>query len=265
MSASSTIEWTDATWNPVTGCDHVSLGCDNCYAERIATRFGRPFLGAVELHPERLSMPSKWRKPRRVFVNSVSDLFHDDVPTLFIAQVFAAMMQAEKHTFQVLTKRPQRMRKLTAGPDLLGIMAGMLEVGAEHLAKWWPVPNVWLGVSVEDERYARIRIPRLLETPAAVRFLSVEPMLAEVDLAPYLDHGIGWVIVGGESGPNARPIEAEWVRTLRDQCVAASVPFFFKQWGGRTPKARGRELDGRVWDEYPIAKIAAGEGDHPKP
>lgn len=247
----TTIEWTDKVWNPVTGCDRVSPGCDNCYAERIATRFGRPFLGAVECHPERLDLPLRWRKPRRVFVNSVSDLFHPEVPLDFILDVWATMAAAPKHTFQILTKRPQRMAQVV----------GSME--------WDPLPNVWLGTSVENQRYADLRIPHLLATPAAVRFLSVEPLLGPVSLRDEWlrpNHAsiasepsvrsrdiVGWCIVGGESGIGARPVEADWVRTLRDECVTAAVPFFFKQWGGRTPKANGRELDGRVWDEYPEA------------
>lgn len=280
MSANSTIEWTDATWNPVTGCDRVSPGCDNCYAERIATRFGRPFLGAVECHPERLELPLRWRKPRRVFVNSVSDLFHPDIPDEFIGDVFAVMARASTHTFQILTKRPQRMASWIRG---FAEWHRTMKVGDDRFP--WPLPNVWLGVSVENQRYADLRIPHLLETPAAVRFISAEPLLGPVTLAqsnvdylqgwetvpehsPECNGGamcanlcpipmqvqtrrLDWCIVGGESGHGARPMEAEWVRTLRDECVAASVPFFFKQWGGRTPKANGRELDGRVWDEYP--------------
>lgn len=284
MSASSKIEWTEATWNPVTGCDHVSPGCDNCYAERIATRFGRPFLGAVECHPERLDMPLRWRKPRRVFVNSVSDLFHPDVPDEFIRRVFEVMETAHEHTFQVLTKRPQRMARLV--PTFYDIPDDA------------PIANIWLGVSVENQRYADLRIPHLLATPAAVRFLSVEPLLGAVDLSilPLRVVGnllttprIGWVIVGGESGPGARPMHVQWARDLRDQCVSANVPFFFKQWGEwgwpahpgdhaltvdgrlfepgahlgmdhmceptfvrRVGKSRaGRMLDGREWNEYP--------------
>lgn len=250
MSASSKIEWTDATWNPVTGCDHVSAGCDNCYAERIATRFGRPFIGAVECHPERLDLPLHWRKPRRVFVNSVSDLFHPDVPDQFIADVFDVMAchgPIARHTFQVLTKRPQRM-------------AALLNRWADEEG-YVGAPNVWLGVSVENQRYADLRIPYLLATPAAVRFLSVEPLLNAVSLTGWLNGGFGavypgapdldWVIVGGESGRGARPMDAAWARNLRDECVAAEVAFFFKQWGGLSAKANGRELDGRTWDEYP--------------
>lgn len=269
MSASSKIEWTDATWNPVTGCDHVSPGCDNCYAEAIAKRFHRPFIGAVECHADRLEMPLRWRKPRRVFVNSVSDLFHPDVPDSFIAKVFTVMARAEAHTFQVLTKRPQRM-------------AAFLKALTSPRPDVWPLPNVWLGVSVENQRYADLRIPHLLATPAAVRFISAEPLLGPIGLSlewvPGLvnsrrDYGaLDWVIVGGESGHGARPMEVAWARHLRDQCVATHVPFFFKQWGEwgvvgwkvdpminrENPKMThmgkknaGRELDGRTWDEYP--------------
>jgi len=292
---STGIEWTDESWNPVTGCDRVSLGCDNCYAERMAKRFGKPFIGAVELHPERLDAPLLWRKPKRVFVNSVSDLFHEDVPDDFIAQVFAVMSIAEKHSFQVLTKRPQRMARLlndeafrlawftfrndrAVEPDVQRMAAR----GDTSLRMEWPCPNVWLGVSVETQQYANIRIPHLLRTPAATRFLSVEPLLGPVDLAAFLatpdpspvpdgahrGPGIGWVIVGGESGPGARPMQPEWVRRVRDDCTNASVPFFFKQWGewgiggwrvGVTDgqlvrmgkRNAGAELDGRRWVEYP--------------
>lgn len=231
------IEWTDEVWNPVTGCSKVSQGCKHCYAERV---FPRPYPGRaftdVQMHPERIAAPLHWRKPRRVFVNSMSDLFHDDVPDEFIDQVFAVMALASQHTFQVLTKRPERARDYLARHEM-------------------PLPNVWLGVSVEDQETADYRIPLLLRTPAAVRWISAEPLLGPVDLGnlPSVS-GIGrhldalssackeesdlpttldWVIAGGESGPNARPMHPDWVRSLRDECADVGVPFFFKQWGDR--------------------------------
>lgn len=300
---STGIEWTDETWNPTTGCTKVSEGCDNCYAERIANRFGGPgYFDTVRLHPDRLDKPLHWRKPRMVFVDSMSDLFHGDVPDEFIAQVFTVMAMAPEHTFQVLTKRPGRMASLLKpriGGPLDGLpvtfsdFSDLVGRSAMHHCKetglrpdWpdapdgsgrsylqWPLPNVWLGVSVENQKRAEVRIPKLLETPAAVRFLSCEPVLGPVDFSAWLgrmeyerDDGqaaiyrpaLGWVIVGGESGPGARPMHPTWVRTIRDECQAAGVPFFFKQWGefygtgnrvGK--KAAGRRLDGRTWGEMP--------------
>lgn len=253
------IEWTDVTWNPVTGCDKVSPGCDHCYAETIANRFDGtkafPNGFAVTLHPERLTAPLHWRKPRRVFVNSMSDLFHDNVPEWFIAAVFEVMRATPQHTYQILTKRHGRMRSLLR--SWMGGTPLWTEMGAAHLVPpMTPLPNVWLGVSVEDQKRADLRIPALMQTPAAVRFLSMEPLLGPVDITPWLRQGeartsLDWVIVGGESGPGARPVDGDWVRSLRDQCEASGEAFFFKQWGGRRPKANGRELDGRTWDEYP--------------
>lgn len=240
MSDGSAIEWTEATWNPVTGCTKVSPGCDNCYAERLAYRLqamGNPrYRNAFDLtlHHDQVGLPLRWRDPRTVFVNSMSDLFHDDVPDDFIAKVFATMQEAHWHTFQILTKRPGRMASWTRRhrPD--------------------PLPNVWLGTSVEDQRWAGIRLPKLLEAPASVRFLSCEPLLEALDLTGFLETGgIHWVIVGGESGPAHRKILPKWARSLRDQCVRAEVPFFFKQWGGRTAKSGGRTLDGDTWDQLP--------------
>lgn len=236
---STGIEWTDETWNPVTGCSKVSPGCANCYAETLAlTRLtgkagypGLPWTPAnaaqnVVLRPERLRKPLSWREPRMVFVNSMSDLFHELVPWEYIDQVFDVMEQAERHTFQVLTKRPERMKALAR-----------------------PVPaNVWLGTSIENDRWT-VRADHLRETPRATRFLSCEPLLGPL---PSLDlTGLDWVIVGGESGEGHRPIDPDWVRDIRDRCIAAGVSFFFKQWGGHTPKAGGRMLDGRTWDERP--------------
>jgi protein gp37 len=232
----SRIEWTDATWNPVTGCTKVSAGCAHCYAERMAhrlqamgsTNYARGF--DVTLHPHMLELPLGWRRPRRVFVNSMSDLFHAGVPDDYIPRVFDVMQRARQHRFQVLTKRADRLRELA--PTLT-----------------WS-DNVWMGVTVESDRHID-RIDLLRATPAAVKFLSLEPLLGPL---PDLDlSGIDWVIVGGESGPGARPIKQEWVTGLRDQCLAADVPFFFKQWGGTRKKAAGRQLEGRTWSEMPVA------------
>lgn len=256
----SKIEWTDATWSPVTGCTEVSEGCDHCYAKTFAERWrgipGHPYEQGFDLKlwPERLDMPLRWRKPRRIFVNSMSDLFHDAVPDEFIAQAFAVMATAESHTFQVLTKRPGRMASLLSRQDFEAKVRHLRQQYPQwRMGMFWPLPNVWLGVSVETQKWADIRIPKLLATPAAVRFLSVEPLLAPVDLRLWLSGNPhpDWIIVGGESGIGYRPIELDWVRLLRDQAEAAKVAFFFKQWGGRTPKAGGRLLDGRAWDEYP--------------
>ena len=343
MSDKTKIEWTDATWNPVTGCTKVSTGCDHCYAETIATRFfGTPLYPngfEVTLRPERLDQPIRWKRPRRIFVNSMSDLFHADVPDDYIAQVFAVMAIASRHTFQVLTKRHGRMKALLNSRDFYATVRGHLRntYGFSEVDAFgtdlFPLLNVWLGVSVEDQKTADLRIPLLLDTPAAVRFLSCEPLLGPVDLRDHVDRwteddlgtcdwgncnsasvalrrdyahdptdvhmlsvcaahrGIDWVIVGGESGPGARPMHPSWALSLRDQCVAASVPFPFKQWGEWKPterlgagvlddpreayaevvddgklqfiewrrimcrvgkKAAGRELDGRTWDEYPV-------------
>lgn len=247
MATSTGIEWTEVTWNPVTGCDRTSPGCDNCYALRLAARLKRmgqaryqldgnpetsgPGFG-VTMHWDLVDLPLRWKSPRLVFVNSMSDLFHPEVPDDFIVAIFNSMARAEQHTFQVLTKRSKR----------LATIAGKLE---------WP-NNVWMGVSVENTRY-RFRIDHLRKTPAKVRFLSVEPLLGDVGVLNL--EGIHWVIAGGESGPGARPPEASWVTGIRDQCVDAAVPFFFKQWGGRTPKAGGRDLDGRIWDEFPADQV----------
>ena len=242
MSDKSAIEWTDSTWNPVTGCSKVSPGCAHCYAERLSLRFrtsALPWTPAnatanVVLHPDRLDIPLSWRRPRMVFVNSMSDLFHELVPDEFIDRVFETMSLAPRHVFQILTKRPERMAKWFAS-------AG---------AKWArePLEHVWLGTSIENDRWT-LRADLLRDTPAAVRFISAEPLLGPL---PSLDlTSIDWLIVGGESGPDHRPIDAAWVRDLRDRSEATRTAFFFKQWGGRTAKAGGRELDGRTWEEYP--------------
>lgn len=335
------IEWAQRVWNPTSGCDKVSPGCDNCYAMTMAKRLkgmgaakyqtdGDPRTSGpgfgLNIHPTTLHLPLRWRKPKRIFVNSMSDLFHADVPTAFIGEVFATMAIAEQHTFQVLTKRHARMRNLmNDGSFRLFVQQCAVPLAAEHgiNTTWaeratdprsWPLDNVWLGVSVEDQQWADIRIPALLETPTAVRWLSCEPLLGPVDLAQWLPRGferqqggywlygtdptgadkrwmagppLGWVVAGGESGPGARPMHPDWARGLRDQCVDAGVPFFFKQFGEWWPvpaedlvfagdrivpeyghdkegpfkrgwamrrvgkKAAGRELDGRTWDEYP--------------
>ena len=241
------IEWTDASWNPVTGCDRVSPGCDHCYAESIANRFsGTPAYPdgfEVTLRPDRLDQPLRWRRPRRVFVNSMSDLFHDSIPDEYVASVWAVMALAPEHTFQVLTKRHGRMRSLLSSDRFAKLFAealyqqhGVIDP-AEHIGSaTLPLPNVWLGVSAENQQWADIRIPALLDTPAAVRFVSAEPLLGRIDLTGLLvtDGGseqVDWVIVGGESGPGARPMHPDWARLLRDQCAAAGIAFFFKQRG----------------------------------
>lgn len=272
MSDKTAIGWTDATWNPVTGCSKVSPGCEHCYAEAVSHRFGwttqpwtlRNAAANVQLHPERLMHPLRWQAPRKVFVNSMSDLFHPAVPDAFLNEVFAVMAEASHHIFQVLTKRPERMRDF------------MQDVWT---CQHEPLPNVWLGVSCEDQRRAQERIPLLLQTPAALRFLSCEPLLGPLDLTDFQpfhetcycqeepdgcqprfaigcpETGIDWVIVGAESGPQARPMDEDWVRSLRDQCQDAGVPFFFKQRAtDKGHKLVAPLLDGRQWLEYPMTK-----------
>jgi protein gp37 len=239
MSERSAIEWTDSTWNPVRGCDKISPGCKHCYAETFAERFrgvhGHPYESGFDLRlvPHKLEEPLRWRAPRRVFVNSMSDLFHQDVPCEFIAAAGDVMRRAHWHVFQVLTKRHERLRTLLRGQ--LSFMARL--------------PNVWFGVSVEDREHGLPRLEALRETPAALRFLSIEPLLE--DLGPLDLRGIDWVIVGGESGPRARRMEEHWVLSIQEQCQAAVVPFFFKQWGGVRKSTAGRHLNGRTWDELP--------------
>lgn len=236
MAYRSTIEWTQATWNPVTGCSKVSSGCQNCYAQRLAARLkamGNPRYGngfAVTLHSDLLRAPLHWREPRLIFVNSMSDLFHEQVPDSFIRLLFEVMWAAPWHVFQILTKRAERLSSL----------GGQLQ---------WP-PNAWVGVTTEDQRCADRRIPLLKHVPATVRFISCEPLLGPLDLNQHLK-GLQWVITGGESGLGARPVEADWVRSIRDDCISMNIPFFFKQWGGRTPKSGGRMLDGKIWGSYP--------------
>ncbi|QDK01171.1 hypothetical protein I5J50_gp68 [Mycobacterium phage Purky] len=285
MADNTSIEWTrsddgspGATWNPVTGCTKVSAGCDNCYAEKIANRFAGtsayPNGFEVTLRPERLDQPLRWKRPRRIFVNSMSDLFHDQVPDDYIAKVWAVMAWTPHHTYQVLTKRHARMRTLISSREFLSLVddqwyfigrehqLAMKFLDASHPYDRWPLPNVWLGVSTENQKWADIRIPALLDTPAAVRFISAEPLLGPLDLSRYLTGdcplcgdditespcgvthanmacdptaaGLDWVIVGGESGPGARPMEFGWASSLLDQCLDAKVPFLFKQWGNWT-------------------------------
>ena len=309
MSASTPIEWTrsddgsaGATWNPVTGCTKVSEGCDHCYAETFAERWrgvpGHPFEQGFDLRlwPERLTLPLRWRRPRRVFLNSMSDLWHDAVGADLIARVFAVIAVAEQHTFQVLTKRPGRMHSLVSDEAFWHqVQKAAAEYGpspeAAAAIDGRFLPNLWLGVSVETQKWASVRLDKLATTSAAaVRFASCEPLLGELDIRPWLAGGLEWVIAGGESGAGARPMHPDWARSLRDQCLAAGVPYFFKQWGAFAPEAdghdrggihfidrrgqswngmeiparpdavgmrrvgkgrAGRMLDGRTWDEFP--------------
>jgi protein gp37 len=236
MATNSSIEWTESTWNPLTGCTKISPGCKHCYAERMAKRLkamGQPNYARgfqLTLHENALEKPLEWKKPQVVFVNSMSDLFHKDVPVEFILEVFDVMRRAHWHTFQVLTKRAERLEEVNPQID-------------------WP-DNVWMGVSVENSDYM-FRIDHLRRTNAKTKFLSLEPLLGP--LTNLNLNGIKWAIVGGESGPGARPVMQEWVTQIRDQCLAAKVPFFFKQWGGVHKKRAGRELEGRTWDEMPAA------------
>ena len=308
MSDRTHIEWTDATWSPVTGCTKVSAGCEHCYIERTppfrmnGRKFDQPGIGGttgVQLHPDRLWKPVTWRKPRKVFVCSMADLFHDDVPDEYIAKVFAVMARTPQHTFQVLTKRHARMRSLLSSQNfeneaLFELRYPLSMTSRSEPLPSWPLPNVWLGVSAEDQQWADIRIPALLETPAAVRWVSAEPLLGPINFRPWFwsadrDEvlpGLDWLVAGGESGPGARPMHPEWARDLRDQCEEAGVPFLFKQWGeygylddlpadtwmsvdvkwnpvwAHFPdgmvrvgkRAAGRVLDGQTHDEYPAAR-----------
>jgi protein gp37 len=307
MSDKTGIEWADATWNPTTGCEKVSPGCDNCYALTFAERWrgvpGHYFEHGfdVQLRPDKLDMPLRWRKPRRIFVNSMSDLFHKDIPDEYIARVFVVMALASQHTFQILTKRHARMRSLVSSQEFRDLVrdAGRDLFDLNDEARYvldirtgvhrWPLPNVWLGVSVESQRWADIRIPALLDTPGAVRFLSCEPLLGPVDTGLNTYNGnpplIDWIIAGGESGPGARPMHPAWARSLRDQAAEHGAAFHFKQWGEWLPflqvttsdlyqpieagrrqihnfgdgirsrrvgkKTAGRLLDGREWSEFP--------------
>ena len=240
MADGSSIEWTEATWNPVTGCSKVSPGCAHCYAETFAERWrgisDHPYEQGFDLRlwPTRLEMPLRWRRSRMIFVNSMSDLFHEDIDDDYIVRVFDVMARADWHVFQILTKRQDRLAAL-----------------AQDLP--WP-PNVWMGVSIENRRFVH-RADQLRAVPAAVRFISAEPLLGPLE---GLDlHGIDWLIAGGESGPGHRPVRAEWIRDLRDRCAEQETAFFFKQWGGHRPKSGGRQLDGRTWDELPARELVA--------
>lgn len=266
MADRTGISWTDSTWNIVTGCTEVSPGCDHCYAKTFSERWrgtpGHHFENGFDLtlRPERLGQPLQWKRPRRIFVNSMSDLFHDDVPAAFIAGVFAVMERASQHTFQILTKRHGRMRSLLSSYEFradVDTHRQAIQPGCGDFV--WPLPNVWLGVSVEDQRWADIRIPALLGTPAAVRFLSCEPMLGPIDLSQFLRfHGIsgglglGWVIAGGESGNGARPMELDWAQNIASQCDDASVPFFMKQLGTVLARQHGIAGKGDKPREWPI-------------
>lgn len=305
MSARSSIEWTETTWNPVTGCDRISPGCNSCYALTLAARLkamgstkyqtdGDPRTSGpgfgLAVHDSVITQPLWWRIPRLVFVNSMSDLGHARIPRAALARIFAVMALTRRHRFQVLTKRPGRLARIMSGETFLrsvadqatdlissrGWMRWQIDLGGQRLAgdsglgdgwtvvdtprrhTWvppWPLPNLWLGTSIESDRYTW-RADQLRQAPAAVRFLSAEPLLGGL---PSLDlTGIDWVIAGGESGPRFRPVDLDWVRDLRDRCAEQQVPFFFKQVGGRTPKAGGRLLDGRTHDEMPTVAAAAG-------
>jgi len=238
MSTTTSIEWTDTTWNPVTGCTPISDGCMYCYAMRMAKRLkamgNKRYTNGfnVTLHYDLLEKPLHWKRPRMVFVNSMSDLFHEDIPLEFIQKVFATMNQAQHHIFQVLTKRSSRL----------------LEVCNE--LEW--TKNIWMGVTVESQKYLS-RVDNLRSVPAAIRFLSVEPMISS--LKPLKLGGIDWVIVGGESGPGSRVMNKEWVQEVRDTCIKKGVPFFFKQWGGTNKKKAGRKLDGEIWDQFPVVTL----------
>lgn len=241
MADRSSIEWTDATWNPVTGCTQVSAGCDNCYALRLAERWrgipGHPYEQGFDLRvwEERVVTPLRWKQPRRIFVNSMSDLFHHEIPDEFIFRIFRTMVEADWHVFQVLTKRSARLARL-----------------ATRLP--WP-ENIWAGVSVEQDRFTW-RVDHLRQVPSAVRFVSAEPLLGPLPTLSLV--GVDWLISGGESGPGHRPCDIGWVRELRDRCSQSGVAYFHKQWGGKTSKSGGRLLDGDTWDQYPTPKLRAG-------
>lgn len=238
MADKSAIEWTESTWNPVTGCSKVSPGCAHCYAETFAERWrgipGHPYEQGFDLRlwPSRLEQPLAWKRPRTIFVNSMSDLFHEDIPFDFIASIFEVMAQADWHVFQILTKRHERLAQLAS-------------------ALPWPA-NVWMGVTIENRRFVH-RADVLRDVPAAVRFISAEPLLGRLEGLDLT--GIDWLIAGGESGRGHRPVKVEWLRELRDRCKREDVAFFFKQWGGNRPKSGGRELDGQTWDEMPVSAL----------
>ncbi|MGW4400662.1 DUF5131 family protein [Amycolatopsis nivea] len=292
MSVTTRIEWTDATWNPVTGCTEVSEGCNHCYAKTFAERWrgsvGHYFASGfdVRLRRDKLALPLHWQRPRRIFVNSMSDLFHKDVPDSYIASVFAMMAACPQHTFQLLTKRPGRMRALLGDDGFAAramdesLVIKPIAMGAKPHGDIWPLPHVWVGVSVENQRWADIRIPTLLGTCAAVRWVSAEPLLGPVDLSTWLGDGFGpdgaplgwrsaldWVVAGGESGHGARPMHPDWVRSLRDQCARTRVPFLFKQWGAWAPESVCASTTGAATARYldfdgstrPAARGARGD------
>ncbi|MFJ3673725.1 DUF5131 family protein [Streptomyces sp. NPDC090106] len=293
MADSTSIEWTEATWNPTTGCDRISPGCTHCYALNLAKRLkamGQPKYQrdgdprtsgpgfALTMHEDALLEPLRWRRPRKVFVNSMSDIGHARVPEAFTARIFATMALAQQHQFQVLTKRPRHLRRLLESQKFVDMVWAEMERLSsddtvplprlvrsgvrQRAAHWnalspWPLPNVWIGTSIESDEYCR-RAVELRRTPAAIRFLSLEPMLGPV---PSLDlTAIDWVIVGGESGPQHRPLDLAWVRDIRDLCTDRRVALFFKQVGGPTPKAGGRLLDGRTWSQYPTTAATEAAG-----
>jgi len=261
MAAQSSIEWTDSTWNPVTGCTKISPGCKHCYAETFAERFrgvpGHPYEQGFDLKlwPERLEMPLRWKEPKLIFVNSMSDLFHEGVPDEYIAKVFDVMFRAEHHIFQVLTKRSERM--------MIWSRQNYRFVNERVNGRPLLPKHIWLGVSVENQKYTT-RISDLQKVPARVRFLSIEPLLGPVELSASMLRGIHWVIVGGESGHKARPMHAEWAGAIQESCRAYSVPFFFKQWGAHNEegervgkKAAGRVINGRTWDQMPATTLTS--------
>lgn len=290
---STGIEWTEQTWNPITGCDKVSDGCTNCYALTLAKRLkgmgsakyqtdGNPGTSGpgfgLAMHDDALTIPLRWRKPRRIFVNSMSDLFHEKVSDEFIALVFAIMAMTPWHTYQVLTKRHGRLKSLLNKPTFPQLVENRVRkrnVYAKGPA--WPLPNVWLGVSVENQQWADIRVPALLDTPAAVHWISAEPLLGSVDIERWLHdesciwmsrstctcapkgRRLDWVVTGGESGRDWRPADPAWFRSVRDQCRPALTAYLHKQNGGRTPKSGGRLLDGRTWDQYPGGDHGGGD------
>lgn len=267
MGDRSGIGWTDATWGPVTGCTPVSEGCDHCYIERTPPfrMAHRRFVGdgpgssaGVMLHPARLDQPLRWQRPRRIFVNSMSDLFHRQIPNDYVARVFAVMAAAERHTFQVLTKRAGRVRTLLGSPSFhRAVEVAARELQPEVGALSWPLPNVWVGVSAETQRWATVSVPILLAKSAAVRFRSCEPLLSQVEVDEWLtgDRRLDWVIAGGESGPAARPMSPRWARLLRDQCEVAAIPFTFKQWGEWSDVEHGLDAAG---DDDPLFRRCVG-------
>ncbi|MDE0109925.1 MAG: phage Gp37/Gp68 family protein [Bryobacterales bacterium] len=265
MADRSSIEWTDATWNVVTGCSRVSRGCENCWAEREAARRLRNhpsrqgltdrngrWTGKARFNEQWLDRPLRWRKPRKIFVAASGDLFHEDIPNHWLDRIFEVMALADIHVFQVLTKRPSRARKYLAGGARDRILPKVSRCFNAHgmAAREWPLSNVWIGTSVEDQPTADERLAALRQIEAAVLWVSIEPLLGPVEIDEHLGD-LDWVVVGGESGPGARSMDPSWARSLRNQCICARVPFFFKQWGGITSKAGGCELDGRQWRQMP--------------